>query len=62
MANDKKTILYARLSQEDGKDGVSNSITNQELILEKYAKDNGFLNTIFLYDDGFSGITMNRPA
>ena len=48
MANDKKTILYARLSQEDGKDGVSNSIQNQELILEKYAKENGFTNTIFL--------------
>ena len=62
MANDKKTILYARLSQEDGKDGVSNSIQNQELILEKYAKENGFTNTIFLYDDGVSGITMNRPA
>ena len=43
-SNDNLTILYARLSQEDGKDGVSNSIDNQRNILEKYAKDNGFEN------------------
>ncbi|MFI3227194.1 MAG: recombinase family protein [Clostridia bacterium] len=58
----KYTILYARLSQEDSRDGVSNSIENQRMILEKYATDNGFENVKFLYDDGYSGTNTNRPA
>ena len=33
MANNEKfTILYGRLSQEDDREGESNSIQNQELI------------------------------
>lgn len=53
-SNEKYTILYARLSQEDGRDGVSNSISNQQAILEKYASDivlkiaNLFLMMVFL--------------
>ncbi len=31
------TALYCRLSQEDELQGESNSITNQKLILQKYA-------------------------
>lgn len=62
QANDKYTILYARLSQEDGSQGDSNSIQNQRLMLEKYAKDNGFENLRFLYDDGATGTNFNRPA
>ncbi len=62
QANEKYTILYARLSQDDGKDGVSESIENQQMILEKYATEHGFQNTKFLYDDGESGTTLNRPA
>ena len=61
-ANDKYTILYARLSKEDKNIGESDSIQNQRLILEKYAKDNGFLNTKFMFDDGVSGTNFNRPA
>jgi DNA invertase Pin-like site-specific DNA recombinase len=34
---DKITALYCRLSQDDMIDGESNSITNQKLILKKYA-------------------------
>lgn len=60
--NNKLTILYARLSQDDGSDGESNSISNQKLILEKYANDNGFENTKFLFDDGYSGTNFERPA
>ena len=62
MANNKYTILYARLSQDDGSQGESNSIGNQRLILEKYAKDNGFENLKFLSDDGYSGTNFNRPT
>ncbi len=62
QANEKYTILYARLSQDDGSQGDSNSIQNQRLMLEKYAKDNGFENVKFLYDDGATGTNFNRPA
>ena len=60
------TILYGRLSQEDAhktnKNDDSNSIQNQKLLLEKYAQDKGFTNTIFLYDDGYTGTNFNRPG
>ena len=61
QANPKYTILYARLSQEDSREGDSNSIQNQQLMLEKYANDNGFKNPLFLYDDGYSGTNYDRP-
>lgn len=63
MANQEKyTILYGRLSQEDDLKRDSNSIQNQRLLLEKYAKKNGFTNVLFLYDDGYSGTNFNRPS
>lgn len=62
MANQKYNILYGRLSQEDELKGDSNSIQNQRMLLEKYAKENGFTNVKFLYDDGYSGTNFNRPA
>ena len=40
----KITILYCRLSNEDALDGESNSIANQKAILTKYAKEHGFIN------------------
>ena len=61
--NQKKiTALYCRLSQEDELKGDSNSIQNQRAILEKFARDNGFENTQFFVDDGYSGVSFNRPA
>lgn len=62
MASQKYNILYGRLSQEDERQGESNSIYNQKLFLEKYAADNGFENTLFLSDDGYSGTNFDRPA
>lgn len=59
---EKYTILYGRLSQEDTRLGESNSIQNQRILLEKYAHDNGFENTIFLSDDGYSGTNFERPS
>lgn len=41
--DDKITALYCRLSQDDGREGESNSITNQKAILEKYAKDHNLV-------------------
>ena len=58
---DKTTALYCRLSQDDGMDGESNSISNQKEILQDYARKNGFVNTQIFADDGFSGTTFNRP-
>ena len=66
-ATDKITALYCRLSVEDtkekdGKDDPSNSIQHQRILLEKYAKDNGFENVIFLADDDYSGTNFERPS
>ena len=58
---EKITALYCRLSQEDENKGDSNSIQNQRAILEKYAKDNGFENIQVFIDDGYSGVSFNRP-
>jgi len=63
QANQKYTILYARLSQEDDREGESNSIQNQRMMLEKYAADNGFENTLLRRDDGTpSGAYHERGA
>ena len=62
MASPKFNILYGRLSQEDDRAGDSNSIVNQRLLLERYAQTNGFENTIFLADDGYSGTNFDRPS
>lgn len=60
--NQKITALYCRLSRDDNLEGDSNSIQNQKLILQKYADENGFQNTRFYVDDGYSGTNFNRPA
>ena len=56
------TALYARLSRDDEKDGISGSIQNQRAILEKYASDNCLPNPRFFFDDGYSGVSFTRPA
>ena len=61
MFTDKITALYCRLSNDDDLQSESNSITNQKTILKKYADENGFDNTQFYVDDGFSGTNFNRP-
>lgn len=57
----KITALYCRLSRDDELQGDSNSILNQKSILKKYADDNGFRNTEFFVDDGYSGTNFDRP-
>ena len=52
------TVLYARLSRDDEKEGISGSIQNQKSILEKYARDNRLPNPRFMFDDGYSGVTF----
>ncbi|MCH5298477.1 MAG: recombinase family protein [Ruminococcus sp.] len=59
---EKITALYCRLSRDDEQEGLSGSIKNQQEILEKYAKENGFKNTRVFVDDGWSGTNFDRPA
>ena len=56
------TALYCRLSQDDGREGESNSIVNQKALLNEYARKNRFKNLKFFVDDGYSGTTFDRPA
>lgn len=58
----KITALYERLSRDDEQQGESNSITNQKLFLEDYAKKNNFTNIRHFTDDGVSGTTFNREG
>lgn len=53
---EKITALYERLSRDDDLEGESNSISTQKKILEKYAKESGFKNTVHFTDDGKSGV------
>ena len=68
-ATDKITALYCRLSVEDTKDdkkkgneNPSDSIQHQQLMLMQYAKSNRFPNPTVFIDDGFSGVTYDRPG
>ena len=56
------TVVYCRLSQDDGLDGDSNSITNQKKILLEVVKHEKLSNPILFVDDGFSGTNFDRPA
>ena len=60
--NQRITALYARLSRDDEKEGISGSIQNQRAILEKFASDNHLPNPRFFFDDGYSGVSFTRPA
>ena len=60
--NQRITALYARLSRDDEKEGISGSIQNQRAILEKFASDNHLPNPKFFFDDGYSGVSFTRPA
>ena len=60
-ASEKITALYCRLSRDDELQGDSNSIINQKSILKKFADENGFPNTQFFVDDGYSGTNFDRP-
>ena len=58
----KVTILYERLSRDDELQGTSNSILNQQQLLEEYAERNNLVPYIHIQDDGYSGTNWNRPG
>ena len=62
-----RTGIYLRLSQGDEDiDGLekkeSNSISNQKLLLETYAREHGMNNYKHFFDDGISGTRFDRPG
>jgi len=62
VSKQKYTILYERLSRDDGEDSVSNSIKNQRAMLEEYVKRNGLVPFRHIQDDGFSGTNWGKPG
>lgn len=62
LKENRITALYCRLSQDDGREGESNSIVNQKALINEYARKNRFKNLKFFVDDGYSGTTFDRPA
>ena len=58
----KITALYERLSRDDEQAGESNSIQNQKMYLEEYARQHGLRNIRHFSDDGYSGTYFNRPG
>lgn len=63
--NDKITAEYLRVSRDDlkgGKINESNSISNQRIYLDNYAKQRGFTNVMEFVDDGITGTRNDRGA
>ena len=62
MASQKQqyTILYGRLSQEDERAGESNSIQHQRDLLEKFARDKGFVRMTGIPEQILSGRVGKR--
>ena len=61
-SRDVTVFLYERLSRDDNMDGESYSIGNQKKLLIKVAKEKGYTNLVHFFDDGISGVTMDRPG
>lgn len=61
LAHNRNAALYCRLSRDDNNISESDSIQNQELILKKYAEQNGFSIVDVYKDDGYTGTNFQRP-
>lgn len=67
MAKKKNKIYragaYKRLSQDDGRGEVSNSIINQTELIKDYGKKHSDIEVVAEYDDAsYSGTNFNRPS
>ena len=56
------TALYIRLSKEDSKNNISESVENQKSLLLKYLKDNNYNLYKIYIDDGYTGTNFKRPS
>lgn len=57
-----RAALYCRLSKDDGNVQESSSIHTQKEMLSRYADEHGIKDTAYYVDDGFSGVSFDRPA
>lgn len=57
-----RAAIYCRLSKDDELSGESASIQNQRELLRRYCDEQGFTITREFQDDGYSGLSMNRPG
>ncbi len=55
-------VRKIRPTQDDGREGESNSIVNQKEYVMKYAKEHGFPNPKYYVDDGYTGTNFDRPS
>ena len=62
MAKTKIALLYERLSRDDELNGESFSIQNQKIMLEDFARRNGYPRFKHFTDDGVSGTRFDRPG
>ena len=60
--NQLMTAAYERLSRDDELQGPSNSIKNQQAMLEDYASKYNLPNLVHYFDDGISGTRFDRPG
>lgn len=59
---DCTAFLYERISRDDNLEGDSYSVSNQKKLLTKVAREMGYTHLVHFFDDGISGVTMNRPG
>ena len=59
---DYHVALYIRLSKEDESEGPSQSVTNQQSLLNEFAWQHRLPVFDTYIDDGFSGTSFDRPA
>lgn len=61
FARTYQVAVYCRLSKDDDLQGESASIANQREMLESYCERQGWEVVAVYQDDGYTGLTMERP-
>ena len=61
LASSYRAAIYCRLSKDDELQGESASIANQREMLERYCEQRGWEVVAIFQDDGYSGLSMERP-
>ena len=59
---DYHAALYIRLSKEDENEGPSQSVTNQQSLLNEFVQKHRLSVVDTYIDDGWSGTSFDRPA
>ena len=62
MKQPVRAAAYMRLSQDDERQGESQSIETQRIIITQFAKAQGFQIAGEYIDDGWSGTNFERPS